>query len=86
MSGVKWKYGNTSAILLLYDGFRTKIRVVISSVHALGREASPGEGGGPFLIPDSGPPGWRALAILCAWLAVLGITAFWRFQQRDIQE
>ena len=45
-----------------------------------------GEGGGPSLIPDSGPPGWRALAILCGWLAVLGVAAFWRFQQRDIQE
>ena len=43
-------------------------------------------GGGPFSIPTGGPPEWRALLVLAAWLAVLGAAAFWRFQQRDIQE
>ena len=42
--------------------------------------------GGPFGIPTGGPPGWRALIILSAWLLVLGLGAFYRFQQRDIQE
>jgi ABC-type transport system involved in multi-copper enzyme maturation permease subunit len=45
-----------------------------------------GDGGGPFGIPGGGPPGWRAVIILSAWLVVLGMAAFWRFQQRDIQE
>lgn len=43
-------------------------------------------GSGPFGIPTGGPPEWRALLVLCTWLAVLGAAAFWRFQQRDIQE
>src|SRR5689334_4544249 len=42
--------------------------------------------GGPFGIPTGGPPGWRAVIILSAWLLVLGVGAFYRFQQRDIQE
>ncbi len=45
-----------------------------------------GDGGGPFGIPAGGPPGWRAALVLSAWLLVLGAAAFWRFQQRDIQE
>lgn len=45
-----------------------------------------GEGGGPFAIPDTGPPGWRAFLILSAWILLLGIAAFLRFQHRDIQE
>ena len=42
--------------------------------------------GGPFQIPDSGPPEWRGGLILGVWMAIFLVAAFWRFQRRDIQE
>ncbi|MEO6398398.1 MAG: ABC transporter permease [Tepidiformaceae bacterium] len=42
--------------------------------------------GGPFAIPESGPPEWRAGLILGIWLALFVVALFWRFQRRDIQE
>jgi ABC-type transport system involved in multi-copper enzyme maturation permease subunit len=42
--------------------------------------------GGPFFIPDTGPPIWRASLILAAWMSVFLVAAFWRFHRRDIQE
>lgn len=84
--------GIFTSLLANAEGFLAHIPDALFNVNAdaimrgNGVIGGSGEGGGPFLIPDSGPPGWRALAILCAWLAVLGVAAFWRFQQRDIQE
>lgn len=41
---------------------------------------------GPFNTALDNPDVWRGVAILSAYIAVFGIVAFWRFQQRDIQE
>lgn len=42
--------------------------------------------GGPFFIPESGPPVWRGGLVLGLWIVIFGLAVFWRFQRRDIQE
>ena len=42
--------------------------------------------GGPFFIPDAGPPVWRGAVVLGVWMALFLLALFWRFQRRDIQE
>ncbi len=42
--------------------------------------------GGPFQIPDTGPPVWRGGIVLAAWMVIFVLVVFWRFQHRDIQE
>ena len=42
--------------------------------------------GGPFFIPDTGPPVWRGGFVLGLWIAIFVLALFWRFQRRDIQE
>ena len=42
--------------------------------------------GGPFSIPDTGPPVWRGGVVLAIWIAIFVLAVFWRFQRRDIQE
>jgi len=43
-------------------------------------------GGGPFILGSGGPPEWRGLLVLAAWISLFVLGAFWRFQRRDIQE